>query len=272
MVRGITERDHALFQKLGDYGVLSTGQLRELFFKNIRKTTMLRRLRALERRYLIRRIQGLSDGSHGWSLTKRCAYKLGTEGVFKNINRNSLQHDVTLSQVRMALQSVGLGETWVPEHVLRFRAWQERNQNKKVSENIPDGIFTVESGGDYLAVAIELELNEKNSDRYAKTLGSYWGKQSLAMIWYLVPTRALGEKIERLWKKTNGTSNTRLKWSIISQVLKNPYDIELHCLGTTRLLRNVITLRQPAHTTAHTVSTIANSNLNSITETNSATA
>ena len=269
MVRGLTERDHALFRKLGDFGALSTAQVRELFFKDIRTTTMLRRLRLLEKRELLRRIHGLSDGSHGWCLTKRCAKQLGVEGIFRNLNRNSLEHDVTLSQVRMSLESVGLGATWVPEHVLRFKAWQDRSQSGKVPENVPDGIFTVEKSGQYLAVAVELEMTEKNSDRYAKSLKAYFWKQSLAMIWYLVPNKALGLKLERIWKKMNNSYDTRLKWTLISQVLKNPYDIEIHSQGTTRLLRDAITFKEPAHSGAHPVSSSFETNPNPTPQANS---
>lgn len=262
MVRGITERDHALFRKLGDFGVLSTGQLRELFFKDIRKTTMLRRLRILEKRDLIRRVHGLSDGSHGWCLTLKCANRFGIEGVFRHINRNALEHDVTLSQVRMSLQSVGLGDTWVPEHVLRHRAWLERKQTGKVPENIPDGILTFEKKGEYLAIAVELEMTEKNSDRYVKTLQAHRFKRTISMIWYLVPTKALGLKLERIWRKYN-TTNERLRWTLISQVLKAPYDIEINANGKSNLLRDYITMSSPipAHSTAHGVSSICETNL-----------
>ena len=44
----LTPRDEALLCKLGDYCVLSTSQIHKLFFGDIRKTTMLRRLRLME--------------------------------------------------------------------------------------------------------------------------------------------------------------------------------------------------------------------------------
>jgi DNA-binding MarR family transcriptional regulator len=57
-----TERDRNLLGTLSDFGLLSTKQIQHLIFQGIRKTTMLRRLRLLEKRNLIRRIKGLNDG------------------------------------------------------------------------------------------------------------------------------------------------------------------------------------------------------------------
>ena len=52
----VTARDERLLRQLGDFGVMSTAQIQELFFLDARKTTMLRRKRILEERDLIRRL------------------------------------------------------------------------------------------------------------------------------------------------------------------------------------------------------------------------
>lgn len=253
MVKGITNRDLALFKSLGHYGVLSTGQIWEIHFKEIAKTTMLRRLRALEEKDQIRRIHGLPDGSHGWCLTLTCARSFGIQGVFRHINRTSLVHDVALSEVRLKLKSVGLGETWIPEHILRYQAWENRIKHRRVAETIPDGIFTIEHKGEHLAVAVELEINQKNSERYQKSFRAYYCKRNLGMVWYLVPNESLGRRLESVWKKIP-SSETIFAWSLISNVLNNPYDIELHCDGKKRLLREFIAIHRPAHSSAQGVS------------------
>ncbi len=155
----VTARDERLLRQLGDFGVLSTAQIRELFFVGVRKTTMLRRMRLLEERDLIRRLRGLPDGSHGWCLSLRCATALGFVGIGRRLNRHTLEHDVTLSQVRLALESVGLGTQWTPEHVLRNEAWRARKPHMPEPESIPDGVFTIEVAGKFLAVAVELEMS-----------------------------------------------------------------------------------------------------------------
>ncbi len=256
MKSNVTPRDQKLLHQLGDFGVLSTGQIRELFFPEIAKTTMLRRLRILEQWDLIRRLRGLSDGSHGWCLSQRCATALGFVGIGRRLNRHTLEHDVTLSQVRLALGSVGLGTQWTPEHVLRNEAWRARKPHTPEPENIPDGVLAIEVEGKFLAVAVELELSAKNKDRYRKALKAYWWKHNLALIWYLVPHEALGRKLEHIWHEvTSGGPDIRLRWSIIEQVLKRPYDIVLRRKGGTRLLREITPMKPPdAHEVAHPMS------------------
>ncbi|MFM8314791.1 MAG: hypothetical protein ACKOA8_10935 [Deltaproteobacteria bacterium] len=253
MVKGVTQRDLALFKSLGDFGVLSTAQVRELNFKEIRTTTMLRRLRVLEEKDQIRRIHGLPDGSHGWCLTVTCARTFGIQGVFRQINRTSLIHDVTLSEIRLKLKSVGLGDTWVAEHILRYRAWENRIKRRRVAETIPDGIFTIEHKGEHLAVAVELEINQKTTERYQKSFRAYDCKRNLGMVWYLVPHLALGRRLESIWKKIP-SADTAFTWSLISNVINNPYDIELHRNGQKQFLREVTAIHRPAQSSAQGVS------------------
>lgn len=253
----VTARDEKLLHRLGEFGVLSTSQLRFLFFADVRKTTMLRRLRALESMQLLRRLRGLPDGSHGWCLTKKCASAIGVVPVGNGLNRHTLGHDVTLSQVRLALAGVGIGTEWTPEHVLRFEAWQSRKPHSTRPENIPDAVFTVEtSRGGFAAVALELELTAKSTSLYKKTLKAYRYNQTLGMVWFLVPNIALGKKLERVWKKVgHGTLDRTLQWSLIREVLETPYDSILHDESAHGPLRERIIMKPPpAHGGAQTMS------------------
>jgi hypothetical protein len=255
-MKELTPRDEKLLRQLGDFGVLSTAQLRATFFAETRKTTMLRRLRKLEKLALIRRLRGLPDGSHGWCLTLRCATALGFVGIGNRINRHTLEHDITLSQIRLVLQTVGLGAQWTPEHVLQHKAWQARKPHSAAPDNIPDGVFIVPYNGSFIAVAIELELTTKNKERYRKTLRAYWWKRNIGMIWYLVPHEALGQKLDRVWKKViEGGKDRHLRWSIIDELLNNPYDVRLHNQDGSVPLREVFAIKPPpAHGVAHPVS------------------
>jgi len=49
----LTARDLTLFEKLSDYGMLSTAQINLLIFSSIAKTTVLKRLRHLEDRFCV---------------------------------------------------------------------------------------------------------------------------------------------------------------------------------------------------------------------------
>jgi hypothetical protein len=56
----ITNRDRLLLSQLHLYGMLATNQVRKIVFNDIAVTTVLRRLRILESKHLIKRIDGLS--------------------------------------------------------------------------------------------------------------------------------------------------------------------------------------------------------------------
>lgn len=255
----VTERDTKLLVHLGEYGVLSTNQIKDLFFSETDKGTMLRRLRILEEMDLVRRIFGLADGSHGWVLTRKCASRIGAIGVNGRLNRLTLDHDVTLSQVRLALESVVIGGKWTPEHVLRYEAWRGRSPYSGVPENIPDALYTIEVNGNFVAVAIELEMTVKSTARYRKSLKAYRHKGQLGLVWFLVPTVAAGKRIERIWQELRcGIDDRRVRWSLTQELLSNPYDVVLHQAESQRLLRDITPMRPPvpAHPPAQGVGTV----------------
>ena len=120
---------------------------------------------------------------------------MGFVGISRNANPCTLTHDVTLSEVRFSLQSVGIGLDWVPEHVLRFRAWQARHPYEAKPENIPDATLTLQRPGHSVPTAIELEMTIKNQARYEKIFRAYRWKQTFGCIWYLVPSTSIGERL-----------------------------------------------------------------------------
>src|SRR5689334_12522250 len=119
----ITERDKRLLTMLEDYGLLATAQIRELVFKNTDAHTMMRRLRALRSKKLIQSCHGLPNGRKVWTLGD-----LGLRTVASDtkvgINRNSLEHDVTVSEVRMKLEAIGAAQGFRSSHFLKSKANQ----------------------------------------------------------------------------------------------------------------------------------------------------
>jgi hypothetical protein len=251
----LVARDSKLMQRLGKYGVLSTAQIHEGLFPGIRKTTMLRRLRKLEARDQIRRVAGLPDGSYGWTLTSRQSTALGFSGISRHTSRISVDHDVLLSAVRLALERAGIETRWTPEHVLRHRAWEARKPNGMIPENIPDGVFTTMIGDQIRAVSVELELSAKNSERYRKILTSYREKRQLWGFWYIVSHESIAVKIGKIWRKVARDSKApRFVWSLFDEVCKNPADAKLHYGGSAFPLGTIFTKRAVAHSPAHPVS------------------
>jgi DNA-binding Lrp family transcriptional regulator len=250
-----TERDKKLLRTLSDFGLLSTKQIQRLVFPKIRKTTMLRRLRLLEKRNLIRRIKGLNDGNLCWCLTTVGASSLGIEYPLRHINKNSLEHDITLNEVRLSLKTVSLGENWTSEHVLRAKTWKYKKSNSLEQNIIPDGIFTSKARTGYHAIAVELELSRKSKSRYRKILQSYHKKQHIGLLWYLVSNKNLGKLLEQEWNKIDKT-NSGFYWSEVHQVLNDPWNIQIHNKKDSRNLRDLIDMTEPAHLPAQAMSNL----------------
>jgi hypothetical protein len=170
------------------------------------------------------------------------AHSLGLDGPIRNFNRNSLEHDVILSDVRIALTKAGLGSNWAPEHELRRAAWKEHYQQHTETDVIPDALVTVRINGTYRVVALELELRMKSRERYQKIFRTYGNKKAIWMIWYLVPHARMGERLDALFHKEPAyLRNTGFMWSVLPDVLTNIGAAKLHNEGKEHLLTEVLT-------------------------------
>ncbi|HLE01201.1 MAG TPA: replication-relaxation family protein [Bdellovibrionota bacterium] len=263
-------RDRDIFSHLDRYGVLSTRQIREIFFKGIANSTVLRRLRKLEKANLIGRVHGLEEGLCAWRLAPKGASLVGAKDTFRYSNRNAIEHEVTLSALRMSLESVELGSEWVTEMELKRRSFGQSRGRDRREQVIPDGIFIATHKDKPVVVAVELELNTKASNRYEKLFREYAGKDSIFQIWYFVPSHPVGRRILQEWEqacqKYAYGQRPRLGYSVLEDALKNPRDMSIHQNGTSPVavgqLFKLQSVRETgdslskevAHTVAHTVS------------------
>ena len=117
-----TERDLLLLEQLESYGVLSTQQIREIIFKGINTRTVLRRLRLLKQRGFIYSSEGLPNGGLAWVLSKKSALLFKHDIETKIINKNTLQHDVAISSIRVHLERLKIAESWTAEHIFKKRS------------------------------------------------------------------------------------------------------------------------------------------------------
>ena len=164
-------RDLAILANVLKFGILSSEQISGLHFKGAHFTVVLRRLRILEKEKLLNRIDSLPKAQSAWSLSVAGARILKVDPPARFTNRNTTLHDVTVSQVRMSLEAVGLGQEFSSEQELRRRLPAQTGLAEKALQ-IPDGIFVAE---DYVAsepkvVALEIELNAKNHQRYRRII------------------------------------------------------------------------------------------------------
>ncbi len=244
-----TVRDQKLLGLLNRYQILSTRQIRTHVFSEISPTNMFRRLRILEKRNWIKRSVGLEDGSLAWSLTALGASKIGASSPNIHVNRNTLGHDVLLSELRFALESVGLGEKWIPESELKQKSFSPRTRAASETPVVPDGLMPVKTKDGTFVIAVELELLAKNKARYRQVLRKYAKRDKIKWVWYIAPNRRLMKTIYDEWLKLERYSfSPELILSDLDKVLSDPWNIEAFGLGDQgkMFLRDVVEMHAPS--------------------------
>ncbi len=218
-------RDKELLSAVLKYGLLSTRQIGELFFKDLHHTTLMRRLRILEKEKLILRIDALPNHQSAWSLGAAGAKILEVEPPGRFTNRNTTFHDVTVSEVRIALEKVGLCQDFTGEMEMKKRINWKIGEKEKEFMQVPDGIFTATPKGhdSSSVIAMEIELHPKNHARYRRIMRHYLQNQSIQYVWYFVKTKGIANTINSEWRKLKGQNRSQaLLFSVIGEVDKNP--------------------------------------------------
>lgn len=202
-------RDIMLLESLKNYGVLSTPQIVDLHFKEITKTTTLRRLRALEQGHFIRRAVTLDDGTNTWTLGFKGKHHLAIEDRLQFSNRNTIKHDVLVNSLRMKLGTLGLATNWVPEYQIKsdtFRNYRYKHAKERV---IPDGLMIELMSAQKKNIAMEVELTRKSESRYKRIFREY-KELPYDFVWYFVNNRDDLIKIYECAEKTFLFDETKL--------------------------------------------------------------
>lgn len=251
-------RDKELFKSLQGFGLLTTKQIASNFFPGIAHTTVLRRLRKLEDSSYIRRIEGLSNYERAWALTQPGADLVCVPSPKSYFRKDQLEHDLKLSELRLTLESIGIAQSWVPEHEIRAKVCASNGSSRGQYMLIPDGIVGVEHNGTKESLALELELNYKSSKRYERIFSSYARKQSLLGVWYFVADKGLGKSISKAANKYfSGNIKTKFFWSLIDEVIQDPHNAIVHYKNDQLKLKALFKAtesKKPAHLLAQGVS------------------
>lgn len=228
----LTKRDLEMFQRLRDYGLLTTRQVASMHFSNIAITTVLRRLRKLEAVSYIQRIIGIESHEVAWALTPKGAVTIGCDTFKRYFRRDCLDHELKLCALRLCLEGAGIAQSWIPEHVIRSQLARRHGLRRMKDRLVPDGLMGVDAGDVKESVAIELELNFKNSRRYHHTFKDYSHKDKIAAVWYVVTLPSLGRSLLKAWNEATRFSGTKVsfQWSELSEVMNDPMTAKVHGL------------------------------------------
>lgn len=252
----LTERDKRLTRTLQCYAILTTRQLATMIFPGIAITTILRRLRALEKGGYIQRIEGLASTERAWGVTERTASTDPGTSAKVHFPRHSLDHDVKLTDLRIRLEGKGIALSWIPEHEIRAKVARAHGLREAKRKVIPDGIACVEVEGVKESVAVELELNFKNSQRYRQIFRDYQTKKNLYAVWYVVGSKGIGRHLEKAYKHCYFSGKPFLFWSVLEDVMRDPIAATIHCAGDTFPVVKIFARKAPppAHPPAQGVS------------------
>lgn len=254
----LTNRDLEIFKLMTKTTILTTAQLKKYVFQGVAVTTILRRLRKLEKEKFIERTEGLPNHELAWHLTLKGADAVGYVNPKRYFHRLSLVHDVKLTGLRLTLESSRIAHSWLPEHEIRSAMARKHGVKRMQSQSVPDGIMGIKYNSVMESVLVELELHYKNKSRYQNIFQSYQWKKNVKAIWYLVPSESLGRHLEKLWLKYVGKVGPWFLWSLVDDVLENHGQATLHYFDKSFEIGKLFEPREeqslPAHTSGSGVS------------------
>ncbi len=263
-------RDKKLLENLYRFGALTTSQVRRLSFDGIAHSTVLRRLRKLESKKIILRLSGLEDGLLCWCLTNEGAEQVGLDRPTEYRNKNLLRHTTTLADVRLALETTGLGEKWTSEMELRREMYDPKGYQDK-DKIIPDGLFVAQVFGQTQMIALELEINLKSRSRYQDLFRQYSRKNTIGLIWYVVDSTPLRDSLLRIWEMTDKYSGApKFRVSLLDDLISDPRKTKLYGDSESILVEKVFDLKllsSDDHEGAHPLSNKSSESLSSSTKT-----
>jgi DNA-binding Lrp family transcriptional regulator len=249
----LTQRDFRLFNLISTMAILTTAQLQRTFFNGIAMTTVLRRLRKLEKANYVQRIVGLPAYEIAWALTQKGAKTIGYESPKRNFHHLSLTHDVKLTELRLTLESHGVVQSWIPEHEIRSAMARKHGLRHLKGQVVPDGIMSVSYKDVMESVAVELELHYKNQDRYKQIFQSYIWKENIKAVWYFVQSAKLGKHLEKIWLKAGGGATPWLLWSEVGDVITNGAKAKIHYFADHSEIRNLFDVTKSDSSLAHSL-------------------
>ena len=250
----LTKRDQELLKGLSQYGMFSTKQVIEQYFKEINSSTVLRRLRKLETQNFIRRVGKLETNECLWGVTSKAGERVGQEFFKTHWSKSMLEHDHKLVSLRLLLESLGISKSWIPEHQIRSSIYKKYSFREAKDKLVPDGLMECSVKNYKETISVELELNLKNKSRYQKMISTYQGKDNLHAVWYIVSSRSILNCLKDYWSKRRSSySKVRVYFSLLEDIQNFSVNAKMIGLDLTYLIKNYFDL--PAQVGAQLVST-----------------
>jgi hypothetical protein len=210
----LTSRDQTMIGMISRYGMMSTTQIRTRFFPNSSLSATRRRLRKLEAKNYLRRITGHEDGLLGWAVTLNSAKAFDFKTIKTRFNKNALDHDLAISELRQRMETAFKIHHWINEHYLKSATPKRQNGFRKTADSVPDSLISIETNAGIRIIALEMELSRKSKSRYFRIFERYAQRTNVNWIWYIVENEGLGKTILVLWNEFRGRSPALQKMNL----------------------------------------------------------
>jgi hypothetical protein len=179
----LTERDKEILRFISRFGYLCARHVIVAF--PLSERVAYRRLQCLVQDGYLQRKRVLADLPRVYFLTQRGVDASGTDfGRVRNIRLQTLEHDLTVADVAVALMRLYPGSSWVTERELRRKAGQGFG-SIGAREHVPDGVLLLPDGK---KIAVEVETSRKPHRRTERILRYYLRRPDYIAVWYFCRT------------------------------------------------------------------------------------
>jgi len=261
-----TPRDEELFRLICRHNLLSTKQIQRKVFTHLKLTTVMRRLKKLERAGQLKRLGRLYSGLSVWGNSQAANDR--STGFFSSARTNlhTLEHDATVAEVQLLLESITTVEEWFDsrhmrssaiDHVFKEDFSQHYYDSNAKDELIPDSLFMAQSQGKNKSFALEVELSIKANSRYIDLGEMYAYKNPPELIFYVVRDERIRNAVFA-GAERYVTTKERLFLAFLPELLANKECTRVHMAdGRSFLLQHFFgpkpSVPEPVHLLAHPV-------------------
>lgn len=245
----LTPRDQKMIGMISRYGLMSTTQIRTRFFPNSSISATRRRLRKLEAKNYLRRITGHEDGLLGWVVTLFSAKTFAFKAIKTRFNKNTLEHDLAISELRQRMEASFKIHLWINEHYLKSTKPKHPDAFRKIADSVPDSLISVETNAGPRIIALEMELSRKSKSRYFRIFERYGQRTNVNWIWYIVESEGLGKTLIALWNDFRARSSElqrmSLGYSVLSSMTQNLRSTEFIQSSSRIPIGRIFVAREP---------------------------
>lgn len=228
-VRTLTERDKKVFQFIFEQKVSSFEQIRDRFFPDTSDRTTRRRLYQLKNSGLLRHVPH-TDGRrlrHLFRLSSK-AYRhhvleRGVNDLVSQLASHSIDHDLTLTELRTRFERARTTVAFYPENVLqsseKFSKLEDfRDYVLLRSDAVAE--FVVKNKFRYV-IPVEYEASIKSIERCEEKMMNYYIKSEAQSVFWICKNGSIQSRLENIERSFGDKFKPKMYFALQEKVLSD---------------------------------------------------